>query len=456
MDKGPRGVHVWRQCNTLSVARNFYQEDMHILKPRVDNRKGTNGRTGTAFPLFEYVLAVQYKLFGFTNSGHRWLQLSFTALLIFGGFYLGKLLFENLISAGIMAWVLAWSPDLYYHGINALPDVSALAFSTWALFFYFKFKASTKLKWAYLFAFFVVISLAGLVKLQYLMFGGVALIDSILSQKRAPLVPMVISLFAASLPSFFWYTHAIQLRKTSGLVDYGLLLNPADSISEALTILWRNISSDMPEILLGYAAVPIFSFGLYIFWKSGDKKIKAKALLAFIGLTLFHLIELDQMDYHGYYMMPYILFLAMICAFGFRATNQLNLSLKRVVLLILMAQPILTFARIDHRFTNNSNAQIPSEFLNTTKLDSLKNAVNKSHQVLMYGDPSGCIFFYYLECKGWNAGSSKDLELSELIEAIHVANPSYLVLYEDKKNNALWDNLGSWVQIGNFVIIDLP
>ena len=72
-----RGLHVWRQCNTLAVARNYYQEDMNILKPRVDHRKGTDGVTGMAFPLYEYLLASIYKEFGFKPYTHRFLQLFF-------------------------------------------------------------------------------------------------------------------------------------------------------------------------------------------------------------------------------------------------------------------------------------------------------------------------------------------------------------------------------------------
>ncbi|MBL7922863.1 MAG: hypothetical protein JNL88_01560, partial [Bacteroidia bacterium] len=46
----PCSIHVWRQCNTLAVARNFYEEDPNILRPRVDRRGESTGVTGMQFP----------------------------------------------------------------------------------------------------------------------------------------------------------------------------------------------------------------------------------------------------------------------------------------------------------------------------------------------------------------------------------------------------------------------
>src|SRR5690606_18615829 len=67
----PSGVHVWRQCNTLAVARNFAEEDMNLLETRVDKRENTDGITGSPFPLYEWGLAGLYKVFGERDFLHR-------------------------------------------------------------------------------------------------------------------------------------------------------------------------------------------------------------------------------------------------------------------------------------------------------------------------------------------------------------------------------------------------
>ena len=38
MNEPPRSIHVWRQTLTLAMSRNFAQEGMNILEPKVDRR----------------------------------------------------------------------------------------------------------------------------------------------------------------------------------------------------------------------------------------------------------------------------------------------------------------------------------------------------------------------------------------------------------------------------------
>ena len=83
------GNHVWRQCNTLAVARNYYQEDMNILYPRIDKRYHTNGITGPQFTSYDYTLALVYKAFGFSQNAHRYLSLIIGIFAIWGMFFLG-------------------------------------------------------------------------------------------------------------------------------------------------------------------------------------------------------------------------------------------------------------------------------------------------------------------------------------------------------------------------------
>jgi len=51
------GNHVWRQCNTLAVAKNYADESMNLLEPRVDKRFEKSGITGPQFTEDEYTLA---------------------------------------------------------------------------------------------------------------------------------------------------------------------------------------------------------------------------------------------------------------------------------------------------------------------------------------------------------------------------------------------------------------
>jgi hypothetical protein len=68
----------------LAVARNYAQEDMNILYPRIDKRYHTNGITGPQFTSYDYTLAVGYKIFGFSQNLHRYFSLLIGFFAIFG------------------------------------------------------------------------------------------------------------------------------------------------------------------------------------------------------------------------------------------------------------------------------------------------------------------------------------------------------------------------------------
>lgn len=78
----PSWEHMWRECSTAAVARNFYEESANILLPRVDERGNTNGITGMEFPLYQYLLFLIYKIFGVKDFLGRWLSLLFSIIAI--------------------------------------------------------------------------------------------------------------------------------------------------------------------------------------------------------------------------------------------------------------------------------------------------------------------------------------------------------------------------------------
>src|SRR6185437_6431641 len=78
--------HAHRQCQTASMARDYYRDGMHFWRPETDAEGGTLW-TGTEFPLYSYVLAAGYKLFGLHEIlGRLWsvFLTAWSALFLFG------------------------------------------------------------------------------------------------------------------------------------------------------------------------------------------------------------------------------------------------------------------------------------------------------------------------------------------------------------------------------------
>jgi len=99
---------VWRECDYASIARNYWREGMNILSPRIDWRGDGPGYAEMEFPLFPWVVAVMYKVFGYNELwGKLFSYLISLTLFIF--FRLASYLLESL-SAIIASLFFVLSP----------------------------------------------------------------------------------------------------------------------------------------------------------------------------------------------------------------------------------------------------------------------------------------------------------------------------------------------------------
>lgn len=427
IDLGPRSVHVWRQCNTLAVARNFYQEDMDILNPRVDRRLDTNGITGMQFPSYEYIVALGYKLFGEHNWVHRLISLLISFWGAIGMYYLSKLLLKNEIAAGVAALAYTYSPDLYYFGFSALPDILALASSVWGLYYFIKWfqfqkehqDTSNSTRYSILnthslhFSLaLLLIILAGLTKLQFLAIGffiaPYVLSHSSTAKKR--LVPLVLFGITACLIPLLWYRRSVELIKSSGLDDFGITFRPESDLKKGLQTILQNLLSDLPDLLLNYASFILFLISIYFFFKNKFWKSTwfLPMLVWTIALISYHIIELAQMNVHSYYMMPYLPVLFLMVAYAMKNLYNTNYS-KTIIICLLFLSPILTaFRIIPSRFTKK-NPAIPMELYNEEVRTELIKSSPQDALCIVGPDYSGCIYFYHLEKKGFGFNNVTDL-----------------------------------------------
>ena len=70
--------HDYRQCFTAAIARNYVRHGMAFLNPEVD-MAGPSVRAGIEFPIYSYLLALLFKLFGFRDILGRLLSCFFAS-----------------------------------------------------------------------------------------------------------------------------------------------------------------------------------------------------------------------------------------------------------------------------------------------------------------------------------------------------------------------------------------
>ncbi len=411
VNEPPRSRHVWRQTFTLSVARNFYREEMDIFKPRVDNRGTFDGVTGMQFPAFEYGLAVFYKVLGdhyWVNRIYSLLIFSIGILFIYGWIY--QLSF-NRWAALTGAWVFCWAPEMFYHGFNALPDILSLTAIAGSLCVSALF-VNLKRNW-YLWCSMFLLLLAGLTKMQFLMAGTVWVYiyfrGSRLNVTTCQRISIVVSGITVITLTLSWYIYAMNLIKSSGLNEVGLEFRPVDSLSAGLTTIVHNLVSDIPELLIGYGSLVFVLAGIYCQLKF--KKCNNYYVIPFLGWLLlfiaYYLIELAQMDEHNYYLLPLLPLLVLLAAAGGKFIHS---KYNWLFILLLVAQPVLSSIRIipSRWITAIDHDEVPKEFLDNNSRKRLVEAGGNS-LVIVLGDQSNCIWFYFLEKKGFSVHSENDM-----------------------------------------------
>lgn len=464
----PKGAHSWRQCNTMAVARNLYEEDMNPLRPRVDRRGTTDGVTGMQFPAYEWLVAAAYKVLGFHEAIPRVVNWLVFAAGLAAFYALARLLSGSAWVAAVGTWALAWSPELFYHGINALPDVLALSASIGGLYFFLRWYQGAGRLGSYLLAV-LLTTLAGLTKLQYLAIGApiaVVILRDLWLRRLAWARLPALGLFgvvAVAVP-LAWYARAVRLIKESGLADFGLELRPADSLRTALRILRENLVSDLPELLVGFPGFVLLVLGLVALGRGGHaRRPWFWPLLGWAAVLLaYHLIELSQMDVHQYYMLPYLPLLMLAVALGAVWLQQRQRGAFWLALLLGL-QPVAAAVRIIPSRWGGGPREIPRELYYADSRQELETAVPNDALCLVGPDISGCKYFYFLHKKGFGFGAPEDLTAAKpnggtLLDSAVQAGTRYLYTNDSTMlNNAqVQPYLGREVKrVGEFRVLEL-
>jgi len=456
----PCSIHVWRQCNTLAVAQNFHDESFNILEPRVDRRFEGDGITGTAFPLYEWILAVVYKFTGVHYWVHRLLSLLLTITAIVFAYRFLQNITSNKLVAAIASALLLWTPELFYHGINAIPDILALCTGFVSLYYYSKRERNTySIVLSFLF-----LTISGLVKMQYLMVGIFHLVDFIKSKIelrkliKEDLLILVAGVFCLGTV-FSWYNYSLHLIEQSNLRDFGIEIRSANNFQTAIATLRKNMISDFPELVFGFGNTLVILIGCYAsFSKKSNKYLTHFSALIFI-YCVYHFLELRQMDVHHYYMIPvYFGIIALLY-------NGINFIFKKgkytFILVLLIAQPALACIRIIPARWGKSDLGISQTFSDNSKLIKLKSFLPDNAKVIAGPDESGCIYLYFLHKKGYGYERANQLtELKDgklLLENYIDRGAEYLITSDalDIKNEMLINHYDSINQYNEFYIIKL-
>ncbi len=281
------GIHVWRQTQTQTVINNYIREDNQILNPKYNENPETDRIMRMEFPLMQWIFAQVSRVFGHEVIVSRVLTFIIGIFSVFGIYFLILNLTGRKAMAVIGAWCFNFSPVFYYYTVNPLPDNFALCCAIWSMAF-FNAKKQSPIP---VISSAVFLCLASLAKLPFIIYGGAIGVYLILELKnnfKENLRPVliIIGIYAITLlPALLWYIIVIPTWGGNGIVSG--ILDLRMGATEIYEILFANLISTLPELLINYAALPFFIAGFYFMVRNKIMSSNMFPLLAWGISVLF-------------------------------------------------------------------------------------------------------------------------------------------------------------------------
>ncbi|HMQ80908.1 MAG TPA: glycosyltransferase family 39 protein [Ignavibacteria bacterium] len=400
------GWHSWRQSDTASIARNFYENGHNILYPMINWGGIGTGYVESEFQVYPFIVSILYAVFGFHDIFGRILSVFFSLLTVYGLY----LLVRKIINDDTALWsalIYAILPLNIFYGRAFMPDAAMLMCSVYGIYFFSEWLDKNKLK--YFFSAWIFIALAVLMKLPTLYIGLPLLYLAFHKYRWSLFKNLHLYSLAAMilLPAILWYYHAHQIflngGSSFGIWTYGqdkwgmfsLLIDPA----------WYNdiFFKSIAERHLTYPGFILFIWGLFI------KRSSERARLFdiwLIAVLIFIFIAAQAHRAQEYYTLPFNIaaavyigkFLAKYLPLAdFKAALSRYKYRSYFALLCIMLVCVLSYLRIA-RFYNGENQNSPVLKIGR----DIQSVSNPQDKIITIGDGNP-VYLYHAHRFGWTA-----------------------------------------------------
>jgi hypothetical protein len=472
----PQSLHLWRQCDCLSITLNYYQDGNNFFEPAIHNlgHDGT-GKTISEFPAIYYLVAKIWQIIGHQDYIFRLIVL----LIFYTGLFALFKVFEAVLKDSVLSMAftlfLFTSPMLVYYANNFLMNAPAFSIALIGLYFFFRFYKTSKNKYLYLMA--IAYTLSGLFKISSLLSFMAILVVFILDLFNFKLTEgrkifqnpksQIFPLLGVLLVQIGWYLYAHHYNSiyNGGVFLIGILpIWDLDQsrITEVINAILIHIRWDYFRRETQVIFIIMFIF-IWIFSRKTNKVLLYLTSLISLGFLLFIILFFQALQHHDYYtldllvLVPFIL-LTFLLLLKNSFTNIFNsLVFKIIVLAFLIHNVDFARRRIEDRYSITGwqnheyieNMKVYEEI--SPYLRSL--GIKKEDKVISLSDVSINVSLYLMNQKGWtNYGISND---SVMIGKAIKSGAKYLML--DKKEAGVKNNIESYLRnkIGQFKSVEI-
>ncbi len=415
----------WRESDLGGIARNFVREGMNPLYPRVDWRGDGPGYAEMELPLYPWLVAVTYQIFGIhDNIGRVW-SFIFSLGTLFFFFRLARSYLSEFASIVAFAF-FALNPLIVDKSTAIQPEGLTLFAYIAAVYYFLRWLKFEDIRSYWLAVFMTALTLLAKAPAAHIgLFFGVLLIEkygiSVIKQVRIWLFGIL-----SVVPSALWYFHAKNLW-----IVYG---NSLGVSNEYHWIGWDFLTN--PNFITGilrsellYVWVSFgFIVGAFAIWRGYSENVAKHSLLWLASIFAMYILAARTTSegwavyYHIFSIPP----VALIFGFSIKklwdyaqeftdefsqrslAANLSRIAIFFVVIAAIFASLLVEAKQvrgnfIDHRVEKPAFvfAQLIKPMLKTDGLIVVSggNCIDAKGYQLAY---NASYMFYWLDRYGWN------------------------------------------------------
>lgn len=475
LEKEPMNMHLWRQTDCLSLARN-YANGAAFAEPEIDillADKLTTGKTAGEFPVLYYLVGKTWSVFGESVMLYRVFYLLILLAGVFAFFRTLLLLnFGNFWST-VLSLLLFTSPVFVVFGVSFLTDVPAFCFILIAFYFLVR---SIRIPWAKYSLWWAVLffALAGLIKVSSLIlfvFLGAAFLIELLGKKlseggRVFQRPgaTFIGFGIVILAVFSWYFYASYYNEQHQFKYTFNSIYPLWLMDEAgLAKLWDGMKTTTTIIFFSrpmIALVVLLPLVNLLFFRKLPLIISLGNIFVFTGGLLYFLLWAPLFENHDYYYIPLlILFVSSFVPFFYwlkeRKEKIYRSPVLKVLFVLFLGYNFIYCLSVVKLKTRAAEGDFPvvgnEQFVGMMRWvnwdvsanwwrykavlpDLEKAGVQPDDKVICLSDYSFSVSLYFLNKRGWTNFmhySSRE-EIDQLIDAgakyLFITDPAQLEL----------------------------
>ncbi len=394
--------HSWRQSFTCMVARNFLEEDANIFYPRVDYSGEKDDVVAAEFPIFNYLIFLSAKLFGWQHWYGRLINLIITSIGIFFFYKLVRRYFGE--TTAFYSGIILLSSIWFGFSRKIMPDTFSVALAITGLYYLSRYIDTNKIVNILLFVLFTAIG--GLSKIPTTTLLSISALA--LFSRDVKLKPKIIIASAGALTVliistwyFYWQPYLLETYQNKLYFPFPLMMG----LQEVIRLWPQAIEKFYFDALHSFVAFFFFLTGIFFMIKKRSKYLIIIFCLTFLIFSFFIIKTGFVFPTHSYYIIPFVPVMALIAGYGLS-----HLKLKKWAYLVLVVISTEAILNQQHDFRLNN------EEIYKTQLESIADRLTEKTDKIAITGGLNPQEIYFIHRKGWSLFNKEILDGERITE----------------------------------------